>query len=253
MCTLVILNRPGHRWPLLLAGNRDEMRDRPTSPPGRHWPDQPDVVAGLDHLGGGTWMGINQQGVVAVVMNREGALGPAADKKSRGELVLQALNFNASSEATNALQSINPDHYRGFNLFIGDKRSCYWIRNTDSDSTHKLACYKIDPGLHMLASRELDDLSHPRINRWLPHFVNAELPEPDNQQWESWRLLLAARTTPDSLDGHDAMNMDLPMGFGTVSSSLIAMPDSAERDSPVWLYADGAPDQVTFNAVNLES
>jgi uncharacterized protein with NRDE domain len=93
MCTLVILYRPGHRWPLLLAGNRDEMRDRPTSPPGRHWPDQPDVVAGLDHLGGGTWMGINQQGVVAVVMNREGTLGPAADKKSRGELVLQALNF----------------------------------------------------------------------------------------------------------------------------------------------------------------
>jgi uncharacterized protein with NRDE domain len=252
MCTLVILYRPGHRWPLLLAGNRDEMRDRPTSPPGRHWPDQPDVVAGLDHLGGGTWMGINPQGVVAVVMNREGTLGPAADKKSRGELVLQALNFNASSEATNALQSINPDHYRGFNLFIGDKRSCYWIRNTDDDSTHKLACYKIDPGLHMLASRELNDLSHPRINHWLPHFLNADTPEPEQQQWESWRLLLAARAKPDSPDGHDAMNMDLPMGFGTVSSSLIALPDSSECARPIWLYADGAPDQAAFNPVNIE-
>lgn len=253
MCTLVILYRPGHPWPLLLAGNRDEMRDRPTSPPGRHWPDQPNVVAGLDHLGGGTWMGINPQGVVAVVMNREGTLGPAADKKSRGDLVLQALNHTSSSAAAKALKSINPDHYRAFNLFIGDKRSCHWIRNKDVDIPHKLCPFKIEPGLHMLASRELDDLSDPRIKRWLPHFLNAEPPEPEHQQWESWRLLLAERATPDSPDGHDAMNMDLPMGFGTVSSSLIALPDSAEFAQPIWLYANGAPDHATFNAVNIES
>ena len=29
MCTLVILRRPGHRWPLIIAANRDEMADRP--------------------------------------------------------------------------------------------------------------------------------------------------------------------------------------------------------------------------------
>ena len=42
MCTLVILRRPGHAWPLILGANRDEMKDRPWSPPGRHWPDRPD-------------------------------------------------------------------------------------------------------------------------------------------------------------------------------------------------------------------
>ena len=40
MCTLVILRRPGHDWPLVLAANRDEMTGRPWRAPDRHWPDQ---------------------------------------------------------------------------------------------------------------------------------------------------------------------------------------------------------------------
>ena len=48
---LVILRRPGHDWPLILAANRDEMIDRPWQPPARHWPDRPEVLAGLKNLG----------------------------------------------------------------------------------------------------------------------------------------------------------------------------------------------------------
>ena len=36
MCTLVILRRPEHRWPVLIAANRDEMIERPWQAPGRH-------------------------------------------------------------------------------------------------------------------------------------------------------------------------------------------------------------------------
>ena len=38
MCTLVILRRPGHDWPVVIAANRDEMIDRPWRGPGRHCP-----------------------------------------------------------------------------------------------------------------------------------------------------------------------------------------------------------------------
>ena len=65
MCTLVILRRPGHAWPVLIGANRDEMIDRESKPPGRHWPDRPEVVAGLDVLAGGSWLGVNDWGVVA--------------------------------------------------------------------------------------------------------------------------------------------------------------------------------------------
>ncbi len=47
MCILVTLRRPGHKWPLILGANRDEIVTRPWAPPGRHWPDRPDVVAEL--------------------------------------------------------------------------------------------------------------------------------------------------------------------------------------------------------------
>ena len=84
MCTLVILRRPEHRWPVLIGANRDEMIDRPWDPPGRHWPDRPEVVAGLDRLAGGSWLGVNDWGVAAAILNRHGSLGPAPGQRSRG-------------------------------------------------------------------------------------------------------------------------------------------------------------------------
>ena len=86
------LRRPGTAWPLVLAANRDELASRPARPPARHWPDRAEVVAGLDVQAGGSWLGINDHGVVAGVLNRTGTLGPAAGKRSRGELVLEALD-----------------------------------------------------------------------------------------------------------------------------------------------------------------
>ncbi len=84
MCSVVILRRPGHDWPVILGANRDEMSERPWLPPGRHWPDRPWVVAGLDQLAGGSWLGLNDHGVVAGIMNRPQSLGPAAGQAQPG-------------------------------------------------------------------------------------------------------------------------------------------------------------------------
>ena len=109
MCTVVILRRPEHRWPILIAANRDEMLDRPWSPPARHWPDRAEVVAGRDELAGGTWLGVNDHGLVAAVMNRPGSLGPADDKRSRGELVLEALDHADAARRRRGAGSSRPE------------------------------------------------------------------------------------------------------------------------------------------------
>ena len=129
MCTVVLLRRPQAPWPLLLAANRDELQSRPWRPPARHWRDRPDVVAGLDVQAGGSWLGVNDDGVVAAVLNRVGSLGPAAGKRSRGELVLEALDHADAAAAAKALADLDPEAYRPFNLLIADARDAFWLRH----------------------------------------------------------------------------------------------------------------------------
>src|SRR6202521_5133262 len=132
MCTLVVLRRPGQPWPLVLGANRDEMVTRPWQKPGRHWPDRPDVVAGLDELARGSWLGLNEHGVVAGILNRFGTLGPAPGQRSRGELVLEALDHADARDAAEALGHIDPRAYRPFNMIVAGESDAFWIRHADA-------------------------------------------------------------------------------------------------------------------------
>src|SRR2546423_1884908 len=102
MCTLVILRRPEHEWPVIIGANRDEMIDRAAKPPGRHWPDRTEVVAGLDLLAGGSWLGLNDWGVAAAILNPHGSLRPAAGVRSRGGRVLAARAHAPTARAARA-------------------------------------------------------------------------------------------------------------------------------------------------------
>lgn len=254
MCTLIILRRPEHDWPLLIAANRDELRTRPSLPPARHWPDRPEVRAGMDLEAEGTWLGVNDHGVVAGVLNRTGTLGPAAGKRSRGELVLEALDHAEASEAAGALADLNPEAYRPFNLIVADPRSAYWLRHDGNDEGIRL--HSVAPGLHMLAADELDDPANGRIARYLPLFRQAPVPNPEDGDWEHWSALLARRDLLPGQAPGDALNISgirTPDGeFGTVSSSLIAVPAyPGFQAQPKFLHADGPPDVASFVEIDF--
>ena len=198
-------------------------------------------------------MGLNDDGVVAVVMNREGSLGPDLTKRSRGELVLKALDFPEAGEAMQALALLNADSYRPFNLFIGDSHRAYWLRNRGVPGG-RVEVFDVDTGLHLLSARELDDPTHPRTGVYLPRFRRAAMPDPDAGDWSDWTVLLRSRFYPPVLGPKAAMNLDPGSGFGTVSSSLIALPLDRNRQSgrvPRWWYAEGAPDETSFTPVAL--
>ncbi|HAP98742.1 MAG TPA: hypothetical protein DCQ35_01630, partial [Rhodospirillum rubrum] len=157
MCTVVIDRRPGDPWPLLVAANRDELADRPWLPPARHWPSRPEVIAGLDELAGGTWMGLNDWGVVACVLNREGTLGPLAGRRSRGELVLDALDMADARDAAEALADIDPRAYRPFNLIVADNRDAFWIRHADAEGRAAVEVHPLAEGLTLMTAHDPDD------------------------------------------------------------------------------------------------
>src|ERR1041385_2184252 len=176
MCTLVILRRPEHDWPVIIGANRDEMIDRPALPPARHWPDRAEVLAGMDQLAGGSWLGVNDWGVAAAVLNRHGSLGPAAGPRSRGELGLEALDHADAVAAATALADLDPGSYRSFNLIVADNRDAFWLRHAE---TGKIEVRPIKAGLSLIAAGEIDDLRPPRLAVAKPRFRAAPAPDPD--------------------------------------------------------------------------
>lgn len=246
MCTVVILRRPGHDWPLLLAANRDEMGDRPWQPPARHWEDRPEVVAGLDELAGGTWLGLNDWGVVAAVMNRPGTLGPAEGLRSRGELPLEALDHAEARAAVEALAHLDPGAYRPFNLVIADAREAWWLR---ADG-RTIDAAPVPEGVSMVTAHDLNDTAaSPRIRRYLPRFEGAPAPDPKGDGWGAWEALMSAREHDG--DPREAMRVETAEGFGTVSSSLLALPAPGRPEvPPVWRFRPAGQD---YGAVNLRS
>ena len=251
MCTTVILRRPDHDWPIILAANRDEMMDRPWRGPDRHWEDRPEVRAGLDLTGGGSWLGVNDHGVVAAILNRVGSLGPMAGKRSRGELVLEALDHADAAAAATALTHLDPAAYRSFNLLIADCRDAFWLRN-QGGRADRIEPFEVPEGLSMLTARDLNDQDSPRIRRHLPRFRAAPEPEPETEDWQAWQEILATGPEPGGDDPFAAMTIATAEGFGTVSASLIALPAPAlgEAREPIWLFAPGPPDRTGFEPLD---
>jgi uncharacterized protein with NRDE domain len=242
MCTVVLLHRPGHVWPLVLAANRDEMLARPWDPPAEHWPDRPGVVAGRDRSAGGTWMAVSPGGMVAAVLNRQGSLGPAAGKRTRGELPLLALSRSTAAEAACALERLDAAGWRGFNLVVGDRDGAVFVRGLGHGHPE---ARPLAPGLHMVTAHDPDDPESPRVARHLERFRAALPPEPADDPaagWRAWQAILADQTGAPG----EQINVVPRAGFGTVCSSLLAIP----RDGPpIWLFAAGPPHTAPFRPV----
>jgi uncharacterized protein with NRDE domain len=252
MCTVVILRRPDHDWPLILAANRDEMADRPWRGPGRHWPDRGNVVAGIDELAGGTWLGVNDEGVAAGLLNRHESLGPDPRLRSRGELVLEALDHFDAVEAAEALGHLDGRSWRSFNMVIADNRDAYWVRSLGAAADGKIEIHKLPEGISMITSGDLNEHAAPRIRRNLARFTAAPPPDPENGDWFAWQTLLGDRGNHAGWTPEEAMNVVTDRGFGTLSSSLIALPSmNRENRKPVWLFTNGRPDEASWDSVTI--
>jgi uncharacterized protein with NRDE domain len=247
MCTLAILRRPEHDWPVIIGANRDEMIDRPAEPPGRHWPDRTVVVAGRDLLAGGSWLGLNDWGVVAAILNRHGSLGPAAGLRSRGELVLEALDHADAVAAATALADLDPAAYRSFNLIVADNRDAFWLRHAE---TGRIEVRPVKAGLSLIAAGEIDDLRTPRLAFAKPRFRAARPPDPERDDWAAWQDLLSDDKPPPGAPEDAALRFRTPRGYGTVSSAIVALPAMATAERrPVFRFAAWQPEPTPWRTV----
>jgi uncharacterized protein with NRDE domain len=184
-------------------------------------------------------MGINQHGVVAAVLNRPGSLGPAAGRRSRGELPLLALLHRSADAAATAIAGLDGAAWRGFNLIVADRSGAVFVRGLGQGRPQARA---LASGLHMITAHDPDDPESPRVASHLRRFAVAEPPTPAD--WSAWHHILADRTGPPG----EQMNVEPRGGFGTVCSSLLALPLVGP---PIWLFAAGPPHSAPFVRVEL--
>lgn len=185
-------------------------------------------------------MGANRHGVTAAVLNRPGSLGPASGKRSRGELPLRALAETTAASAVEVIVSLDAGLWRGFNLVVADRTGATFIRGAGHG---KPAAFALPAGVSMITAHDPNDVDSPRVASHLDRFRRATAPDPDH--WEEWRAILADRSGPAG----EQINVEPRGGFGTVCSSLLAIPAVG---IPVWLFAAGPPDEALFEAVGLE-
>lgn len=238
MCTLAIYFRLVPGWPIVIAANRDEFLDRPASDPAA-LNAHPAIVGGKDLRGGGTWLGINEYGIVAGLLNRRtDAPNPAA--RSRGLLCLDALRHRSASQAAQFAARERGSDYNPFNLLIAGRDRAYVAYNR----TSHIELAELRPGMHLLTNLDVNDFECPRISRAWSRFAALAksgefLRDPVACRGDLAALLADHSTQLDPRNGRPnglCLHLD---GYGTRSSSLIYIGDEPGRIEH--FFAPGPP------------
>lgn len=134
MCLINFHLNEHPNYKLIVVANRDESYARPTAP-ANFWKDYPDLLAGRDLLGMGTWLGITRQGKFAALTNfRDLTLEPlTVDKITRGEIVTNYLTEDISPQAYLEKLHQHKDRYEGFNVIVGSADQLFYYNNIESN------------------------------------------------------------------------------------------------------------------------
>jgi uncharacterized protein with NRDE domain len=153
MCLIVFAWQLIPDVPLIAAGNRDEFFDRPSAQ-AAWWDEYPQMYAGRDLRGGGTWIGVTRDGRFAAITNVRAPTEKRPDAPTRGALVTNYLISHVSPQAYVEEISSRAPLYNGFNLLIGDRSTLIWYSNMahDDDRNGK----PLAPGIYGLSNSMLD-------------------------------------------------------------------------------------------------
>src|SRR6186997_1071239 len=141
MCLLAIQYKSVPEAPILVAANREEAFDRPTLVPSIQ-PGKPRVLSGVDSRAGGTWLGVNQNGLFVGVANRPKLFLPAAPKSR------DLLRANSARHAIDmAMEELTANKYEGVNFVVADAESGWAVHGGDDPHVVELM-----EGLNIISS-----------------------------------------------------------------------------------------------------
>lgn len=152
MCVIFASYLQNQRFPLIIAANRDEFFERPTSPAG-FWDDYPQIYAGRDLVANGTWLGITKSGRFAAVTNYRDPKQPKG-VRSRGDLVADFLKSDVSTAEYLTEVAARKDDYTGFGFLAGEISAR--VQEFFYYSNHIDAPQELAPGIYGLSNALLE-------------------------------------------------------------------------------------------------
>ncbi len=247
VCLLVVAWQSVEHWPLVVGANRDEWLDRPATAVTVLRESGPRILGGRDERAGGTWLAVNEHGVVCGLTNRPVAGGPDPTRRSRGRLPLVAAETRTAEEAAEALTAeVASGSYNPAWLLVGDRRSLHHLA-VHPDGPAEVE--RLAPGLHVLENAALGDPS-PKVDHVRTALHRAEAA--GTPLWEALPVLLRDHSVieaPDGVhrfaDGRERRTATLAPcvhtdGYGTRSSALVRVGEDPGA-LPELLVADGPP------------
>lgn len=165
MCLVTFIKDAHPKYPFIMVGNRDELYDRPAAPLHR-WLDHPEVVAGVDLVEKGTWLGYIQDGRFITVLNYPFVeWEPTLETpRSRGQLLRDYLTEDIPLAEFEAYLQEHRRDYNGYHLLYGTFNDLKYYSNV-TDRFHTF-----DSGIFCL-SNTFDDLSAHRVERSKEHLA----------------------------------------------------------------------------------
>jgi uncharacterized protein with NRDE domain len=157
-------------FPLVLVSNRDEFYARKTRP-AAWWGQSVSLLGGQDEEAGGTWLGINRRGRLALLTNVRAPSERNPHAPSRGLLVLSALQSAGAPRAwlDECLQGAQA--HNGFNLLLADAlpsprdgRDAALYYASNRGETAARGPRRLEPGIYGLSNAALDT-PWPKVTR----------------------------------------------------------------------------------------
>jgi hypothetical protein len=240
-------------YPLVVVANRDELYSRPAARPTLTKVPHT-ILSPTDLERGGTWIGVNEHGVLVALTNRAG-IPSKRGLRTRGELVSDALKQPTAQHALANVINREPGEHNACNMVIVDPKEGFTlvgngVGGTDIDGHEMKTGFSHAPlqdGLTIVTNLGMG-AGTPRgnaITRAWNSMRTAGLPPPRHTTFVPMLTWHETEQPSQGIHGRRYGNTCLhPTAenpdYGTVSSAVIRLSDTYGGEPRTWHYWHGA-------------
>jgi len=224
MCMAVIKRSENCDFSFFVAVNREEKNNSEWKSWGYHWSHYPDCYGCKDVNTGGSWIAINDNAVLSILINRE--LTRNSGHMSRAFIVLEAINgAKRACDVVDTLSTRDFSCYKPFSVVVVDKQKICYYTNENTEAQTNPADKTLYGDLFLVNRSFPNDFSQTRVMKNYYRFLKATEPNPSLNEYTEWISILSETCYTDCPETEFSMTL-ISDQWRTLSSVIISIPAS---------------------------